>query len=96
MSLTLYLAPGRASSQGDCERGCTAAIMSPDCPSHGFAVTRVRARFVGCTTYATGEVSLLAGLRFMRFLRTSPDAPMSVESIELVDVSTGRVVPELA
>lgn len=97
MFASLFLAPGRASAQGDCERGCTELIMSPECPTHGFPVTRTRLRLVGTDVWATGEVSLYDGMRLMRFIAGGmPDVPekdrIRPESVELVDVTTGMVV----
>lgn len=81
-----------------CVRGCTELIVCPDCPTHGFPVTRTRARFVGTEAWITGEVSLLDAIRFMRFLRigqddVKPKDRIRPESVEFVDVATGRVIP---
>lgn len=95
MAASLYLAPGRASDRGDCERGCTPAIMSPDCPTHGFKVHKVRVFNERTEKFVSGEISLLEGIRLMRFLWTGQgDLPrkkrVDPTNLTLVYVESGR------
>lgn len=97
MFASQFLAPGRASSLGECERGCTELIMSPECPTHGYPVTRTRLRLVATGAWATGEVSLYDGIRLMRYIGEGcPGVPekerISPESVELVDVDAMKTV----
>lgn len=98
MFASLYLAPGPVSDGGNCERGCGPNIMSPDCPTHGFPVTRTRLRLTGTPTWLTGELSLYDGTRMLRWVAAGcpgadkPSALLSPESVELVDVESGKAI----